>query len=241
MSKFNKTDYDNLRMLVKTIIDGEIIVHKEPIDIAAHTDIGHYRIFLLAEKVDENKYRINNFFESESKMYYAYEKDDNQKYLTSMFTVAFLMNDFYRFSNVNYALIIQSYESMLDKNPNIFERANWDMLFALKGYDKQEKKSERLYNAITMLNNWLVEKSPDFHNIHIINKYQIIKRKRALEKSEKKELISMLECTDIEAMAKVGINLLLENKSMAELQFEELNPIEQKFFMEQPIYHFMTI
>ena len=239
LSNMTQTDYNNLKMLVDSIIDEKIIEHIGPIDVISHTDIGKYRILLFTEEVGENRYKISNFFETESKMVYAYEKQDNKKYMTSMFTAAFIMNDFYKFSNVNYNLLISSYENMVDKNPDIFERANWDMLLALNAYDKQKEKSEKLYDGILKLNNWLLEKDKKNKNIHIINKFQIVKRKRDLEKSEKKELSSLLDSSNLQLMTKLGINILLENKGTAENQFEKLSKAEQNFFKLQPIYYLM--
>ena len=61
---------------------------------------------------------------------------------------------------------------------------------------------------------------------------------RELTKEEKKELYRMLT-PEMSKDQQVAIQLLVDNKTAAEILFEELTETEQKFFKSLPIYHFM--
>ena len=121
-----------------------------------------------------------NFFESEDKLCFAYEDEKGRKLMTSMFSIAFGLSDFAKFSNVDYSKLIPSYEAAILHNPAIIGRANNDMLMAIKAYDLKKPKDSDLYDAITALSNWIIGKSEENSPIHIINKYGTVANIRGL-------------------------------------------------------------
>lgn len=110
------------------------------------------------------------------------------------------------------------------------------MLMALKAYDSMQKKDDKMYNAILSLNSWIIEKSLITNKpLHIVNKYQIIKRKRPLTKDEAQELCNILLLPNLGAEMKTAIHLLLDNKTMANMCYEEMNAEQQVLFDSFPI------
>ena len=153
------------------------------------------------------------FFEASEKNDFAYLDGNGERLKTSMFSVVFNHPGFEYFSNVDYSNIIATYEDAFQYNPRVCECANNDMLMALKAYDSKEEQDENLYNAIVALNDWLIERNSKYESIHLVNKYQIIRRKRTLTKEEKNDLLNMLSDEGIGAAMKTAIHLLLGNKN----------------------------
>ena len=121
---------------------------------------------LFAQKEDNGKYRIYNFFDSEKEILFAYD-DGGKKLATSMFTFVFCKSDFTTYNNMDYSKLLPSYEGAAKYNPYITDRANNDMLMALKGYDQMDKKDDRLYQAILSLSDLNIKYSQDKLPIHI--------------------------------------------------------------------------
>ena len=61
-----------------------------------------------------------------------------------------------------------------------------------------------------------------------------------MTKEEKNDLLNMLSDEGIGAAMKTAIHLLLGNKTMADLSYEEMDTTQQKIFDEQPISRFMN-
>lgn len=95
--------------------------------------------------------------------------------------------------------------------------------------------------AAADLCHWLIENDPniDFHLIHLVNKYQIIKRQRPLNEAESQELDTHLQSDETTKILKAGICLLLERKALFEDLFNSLKENEQTEMKNYPIWKFM--
>lgn len=235
IGKFSKLDKDNLSMLMGAILDSKPISDPNEIDVVAHIHIGKYKIFLLVEKNEDNTYTISDFFDGADRMCFAYEEGNEQRLMTSMFTVFFNNPGFEYFANVDYSKMLPSYEEALRYNPFLCARANNDMLMALKAYDSMPEKDDKLYNAILSLNDWITERSSKDETIHVVNKYQILKRKRDLTKDEKKVLCNILMTPNLGCDTRTAIHLLLDNDTQAEMCYDEMDANQQAFFDSLPI------
>lgn len=91
--------------------------------------------------------------------------------------------------NINYDDIVPSAEKVCSKDSFCYQMANYDVLSLIKASDNifssDEDKSQKLLGAAADLCQWLIENDPniDFHLIHLVNKYQIIKRQRPLNEA----------------------------------------------------------
>ena len=236
IGRFSEVDIGNLTILIDAILDSKPISNQQDLNTVACMDIDKYKILLLTEKNKDGTYTISDFFGAADKMYWAYKEGDEEMLKTSMFTVVFNHPDFKYFSNVDYSKMLLSYEEAVSHNPSLPKRANDDMLMALKAYDSIPKKDDKMYNAILSLNSWIIEKSLITNKpLHIVNKYQIIKRKRSLTKDEAQELCNILLLPNLGADMKTAIHLLLDNKTMANISYEEMNAEQQDLFDSFPI------
>lgn len=238
---FTDTDFKHIDYLVKSIVDKQPVKQHQTAVITA--SISKYEVLLLSFEQKDGKCIIKEFFEGAKDLPFSYKDNEHGKefLITSPYTVIFNRTDYDKFCNIDYSELIPSYEEAAKHNPYITERANKDMLMALMRYDVSEQKDECLYEAIVTLNDWIIRRSMDNKVIHLINKYQIIKRKRELtqeEKSKLRELPNRFNSKGNDVMT--AVSLLLDNKADAEYYYGNMSKKEQKFFDSLPIHYFMT-
>ena len=185
------------------------------------------------------KYKIQEFFQGIDKLVFAYESSNGNKLATSPFTFIFQRNDFTKISNIDYSKLIPSYEFAALYNSDIFNRATNDMLKALIAYDAQVQKDFKLLKSMEDLSNWILNNASNHKISHIINKFQIIKRRRNFTTDEKEELMEVLNLPGINIDEQTAIHLLLDNKTMAECYFKKMETVQQNFFKSLPISFFM--
>jgi hypothetical protein len=127
-----------------------------------------------------------------------------------------------------------------DRDVNIFEAANYDLLNLLFAYDKHTDHPIEILNTAKEIASWLLNESAD--NLHaeikMINYLQTIKRERELSAEENKRLYEITENENSSLMFKLGANLLLENHKVARIQFEQLCEQDKEAFRSFPIYKF---
>lgn len=239
---FTDEDFEHIDYLVKAIVDKQPVAQHQA--TVTTVSISKYEALLLSYKQKDGKFIIKEFFDGAKDLAFSYKDNEHDKefLMTSPYTVIFNRTDCDKLSNVDYSGMISSYEEAAKHNPYITDRANKDMLMALMRYDESSKKDERLYDAIVILNDWLIRKSMDGDEvIHLINKYQIIKRKRALTKEEKiklRELPNKFNAKRNDMMT--AVSLLIDNKSDAEFYYDKMSKQERTFFDSLPIHYFMT-
>ena len=205
-------------------------------------EIGDLKI-LLWEAVDEKgNSRFGDFFDGQ--VLVEYESQDGKKYPISPFSC--LQNDdlWSRCDNIPFDQQIDSYEKLIGKNPHIYEMANFDLLYMLESYDKLDendalRKSELLKYA-KKLSVWLLEKvkSEPLGTMHFLNYCQVLKRADQMKEKEITILNSVLLDNKIQPIIKVGIALVIGNKTEFDkwrslCKKEELDNIKQF-----PIWHF---
>lgn len=116
---------------------------------------------------------------------------------------------------------------------------NLSLLFAnlLSAYDSVGRKI--YYKLSTLINDKLLQVSPN-NEFWIINKYQLIKRKRELLESELQEIENIASRTDSD-LSKCGAAILLENKRQAGNLIDALPEEEKKDFIGFPIYNLLKL
>ena len=85
----------------------------------------------------------------------------------------------------------------------------------------------------------IIKKQKD-NNIYIINKYQILRRKRKLTDKEKNELKNIYDSDD-NIMVKVSCSILIGNSYDFKFNFEKLNEKEKEEFQKYPIYNLLNL
>lgn len=239
IKKFTKLDYSNINYISRAVLDDELLYHKTPVDAVSTIEIGKYKFLLYCQEKRKNYYRIIDYFRCTEELKIAYDDDNNKlkNLVTSIYSLALCRADLATISNIDFNNLVPSYVSIIPRNNKVHERANTDLLSALNVYDRMEQKNDKLYYALLELCDWIV--SRDSNIIYLINKFQIIKRKRELTKEESNLLISKMPI-DNKLGTQTAIHLLLNNKAMAEYTFGTMKESEKEFFKSLPIYFFMN-
>lgn len=76
------------------------------------------------------------------------------------------------------------------------------------------------------------------HNVKLLNKLQLIKRKRVFTYEERQLLLNMEENSPESDDIRVGIYLLLDDHERAERYYQKLDEKTKTAFMQYPIYKF---
>lgn len=238
MSSLSDEHLSRVRTLSNCLLDGALFKHPAKESTFLEVSLGDKNFLLFMAKQKSGKLRLMTANQFDHGHFITYEADNGQQYPTSVFTLLLNKLDFTRFVNIDYKSITYSYEELLDHNPEIFARANNDILSGLMEYDKMEIKDSALIQGMQTLCEWIIDKSEENNPIYEINRNQILKRQRELSKKEKHKLCRMLQ-TNIPKDQQIAIHLLLDNHTHAEMLFEEMPEAQQKFFRSLPIYHFM--
>ena len=225
----------NIEILIKAFVDKKEItnIDKTPTSVL-DIKLSNITLKLIVKKKRNGSHLIEDFFNSEINVLYKVENEDYQA--TSPYS-ALSKDDYLVISNINYNKILESYKKVAIQNPNVFERANADLLQMLLAFD--EKPKLELLNAAKDLAGWLfTNKKNKRKNILWLNYLQVIKRGRPFIDKEEKQLCEIAEDSNASEQEKIGAYLLLGNQIAAEIHFEKLEPKEQTFFKSLPIYKF---
>lgn len=144
--------------------------------------------------------------------------------------------DFLDAANIDYTKIVDD----LDQNDStlfVTDQVILFMLEMLKAYDEQSKKDDELLQTAEKYCEWLIKAAGETNEIMILNRLQIIKRKREFEAGEI-DILNGLRKNSTMLPVKCGANILLGRMESAQDCFDEMTPIEQKAFIEYPICHF---
>ena len=146
------------------------------------------------------------------------------------------VDDYIKLSNINYEMMLSSYQRVLETSNLCYSQVNQDVLNLIMAYDKTDNPEQ--IKAAKELIEWLFTKSTGFsQEILIVNSLQIYKRERDLFAEEKEKLIEIgAENTDLNV--KVAAYLLLDNQDMAKYYFKKLECEKQNTFKMWPIYRF---
>lgn len=135
---------------------------------------------------------------------------------------------------------IQTIEKSIKKiyMPELSEYYNSFLLEVLKAYD--ETKETKWLKLAEMIITLIISKEKENNNIYIINKYQILRRKRKLTDKEKNELKNIYDSDD-NIMVKVSCSILIGNSYDFKFNFEKLNEKEKEEFQKYPIYNLLNL
>ena len=98
-----------------------------------------------------------------------------------------------------------------------------------------DTKNEKYYNVALLIIEKLIELDND-NSAAIINRMQLIYRKRTLSEEEMEKLESIEEQ---DHLTKCAVNILLDNKRIAKKYLEKLSEEEINKFKQNPIYNLL--
>ena len=207
-------------------------------------DIGNLQL-LLWESVDEEG---NSFFGDffDGRIFIEYKFEAGKKYESSPFS--YLQNDnlWSRCDNIPFDRQIELYCNLMDKNPHIYDMANFDLLAMLKAYDAMDEANDIKRHNILLyaekLSEWLrdSEKASDKKVMHFVNMCQILKRQDKLTEECIDELHNLLSDETVDTIMKVGISLILGEKETFEHWVASCKDVEVENMKCYPIWKFYT-
>ena len=219
---------NNLRMIINAIHYNRLATFKEKeIPPVCHFDIGNLRILLHLSKVNDQEYKVDDFFNIKLHCYY----DDKGEYMTSPYCIL-CAQDYIKASNLVIEKVIEDFKNY--DNEVHLERLVLCVLELIKAYDLDNTKSEFLNYAIDLCQ-WLKEKNPE-NIIHTINEYQCYLRQRKLSTDELNVLSEIAIDNTDNNMILAGVNTLMGNKTLALKYVNKLCEEEKKEYLSYPIY-----
>jgi len=200
--------------------------------------LANLTILIWADRLKENKnaFRLQSYF-SEHKIALFEGRDKKGKRPYPITHYALLKkNDFLDGVNIDYGRIVDDL-SQNDTASIVTEQIILFMLEMLKAYDEQKTKDDDLLKTAEAYCDWLTENAEDSADIMVLNRLQIIRRRRELGEDEIQQLNELRKNSD-DLSVKCGANILLGRMESAQDCFDEMEYKEKGCFIEYPICHF---
>ena len=190
-------------------------------------------IFVLLIKEKEGLIKDYNYFEEIKESFECILEDKLYKFSPY---ITLKKEELIKALNMNTRTIEKSIKKIY--TPELSEYYNSFLLEVLKAYD--ETKETKWLKLAEMIITLIISKEKGNNNIYIINKYQILKRKRKLIDKEKNELKAIYDLDD-NIMIKVSCAILIDNSYDFKFNFEKLNKKEKEEFQKYPIYNLLNL
>lgn len=203
--------------------------------------IANLNLLLLAYRAESGKYILKTFFDKSLGIKASYKYPDGvyEESIYGVFDRQMILDCY----NFPYADIIPSYEAVRDINPHTCERMNLLMLEMLSAYDMmtidKSPRKEILLKTVIDMSDWLLaHDDKNNETLHLVNKYQILKRQEKLTNIEVKILKRLQLENTANPFFVCGIALLLDDLDSFDFYWEKLSFEEQAHFKSFPIWIF---
>ncbi len=222
-------DLNNLTKLIK-LNDGILIENIKDSNLY-YIEISTLCIAFLIIVDKNNKVNLYNYFSDLSDKMKVFYYDKNGKEMTISPYINLTLENLITLSNINIDIMKKSLDAV-EYTEETCSRYNLWLLELIKAYDKTKEQKWLEFAE------FLIDKILTFSHsaLYIINKLQIIKRTRKLNREEKNRLYEMKE-KENDNMIQCGIAILLDNLSDFERFFDKLENKEE--FKNFPIYNLM--
>lgn len=240
MSMVKKKDEKTIDIIIDTVGEGNELSLKNATIGINNIHLGNLNLWLLVYKSENGKYAVKDFFDHSIgyKAVYKYPEGTLNESIYSWFDREKLLEC----DNFPYSDVIPSYEAFKNENPHIYERGNFFLLELIAAYDRttDEVKKAVMYKAALEINEWLNNNdAPESKTVHLLNRYQIIKRSPGLNEEQKAELKKIQMENAGDAQIAYGASLLLGDKPAIDYHWKRIDKKTQKAYKERmPIYKF---
>lgn len=190
-------------------------------------------IFVLLIKEKEGLIKDYNYFEEIKESFECILEDKLYKFSPY---ITLKKEELIKALNMNTRTIEKSIKKIY--TPELSEYYNSFLLEVLKAYD--ETKETKWLKLAEMIITLIISKEKENNNIYIINKYQILKRKRKLTDKEKNKLKAIYDSDD-NIMIKASCAILIGNSYDFKFNFEKLNKKGKEEFQKYPIYNLFNL
>lgn len=196
--------------------------------------IANIIVHIWAVRQKDGLYSLSSFFEDHPIA--VFDASDSELIHPIPATQYILLKekDFTHSSNIDFDKIMEGISNSSDSKP-VVDSILLLFLRMLKGYDMQIVKDPRLLELAENTCQWIENHncSADADNM-LLNKLQIVKRKRKLDTDEIIMLADLAKA-DKHAAVRCGAYLLLDDNEKAQKCFNELNKQFQEEFLSYPI------
>lgn len=231
LDELTEKDLKNLDRFMK-LKDGILIDDIKDSNVY-YIDIANVRIAFLITIDEKKNVNIYNYFSNLSDKMKVFYFDKNKQEVAISPYINLISKNLTTFSNVNIEIMKKSFDHE-PYSEETCERYNLWLLELIKAYD--ESRDKRWIEFAEFLNNKILNNNKN--NTYIINKLQIIKRKRELLPEEKDILYEIKE-EDNDRMIQCAVAILLDNKSDYERSYSKLSETEKEQFVNFPIYNLL--
>lgn len=229
----NLTDKDNisLAILINTMLYNELLSGEiQDLPIVGNMKVGNLNIALVCIKMEDEKYRLYNYFDKTNPLKIFHEDDLNGFPMSPY--IGMKKAEIIMYSNISCENIYQSIVETQGDN-NYFFALNHFILELIDAYDESGKIE--IYELALKILDWMIEKQLGADNIYLINKFQLLKRRRELS-MEEIEILLQFKNEETDLMMLTAICILMDNLTEAKLYYMRLEEDMQESFKELPIY-----
>ncbi len=235
LDELSPVERQNLGALYRGIVLKEPLNLNDGMEKRVRFSIGPLVLYVIFEATGSGTYYVRDFFMDSEACGIMEEEDTITK--TSRFSLP-SVEQFAEASNFDYSTMIDSYEQLVKEDERIAEFAHNDMIKLLLAFDKTGGEKTKLLDAAEALNNWFIVthrfcESP----LNVVNRLQILKRRRNLTEEENGILFEILD-SEVTEDYKTACMLLLDNQKGADYHFKKIPDESKAFFKSLPIYHF---
>ena len=234
----SEQDKNNLRNFTNAVVYGRSIgfPNSEGDVIYGRYKISNLVLLLWGTRDSDKGYKLKSFFSDCSiTLFNADDKNKERPYHITHY-VLLKKNDILEAANVDYKKILEGLDHS-DTSPVVTERINSFMLEMLKAYDEQKEKDEELLSTAEKYSDWLIKNSNTSNDMLVLNRLQIVKRKREFSVDELTSLQDLRK-SDRSLPVRCAANLLLGKNASAQDCFDEMDNQVKDRFIELPICNF---
>ncbi len=223
--------------IVSCILYGHAIYIDEVFSQTGKIKIGNISLYVDVKEAEGKKYIVSDYFASSEPRNISLLSGND--ILSSPF-LPLCKNDFFEISNINYGIIVESFEKCLGSDPNALTHAHKFLIEMLKAYDSMEDKKHVILKSCKELAKWLLDndREENFLEIHQIDLLQITKRERSLNEQELEIVYNILDSQN-DNLFKFVCYVLLDDVNSAKRYYRQLESDTQINLKNYPIYYFM--
>lgn len=243
IQQLSDAEINRIKTLIAGFLYGKIVIGKNrrKEDHLEWISFSNIRVLVFARYLSDNRYRLENIFNTLS----AFYKDVDGK-LKSATVYSKVIGEDILASNVDWSNLLKSYQDALVRNPDFYERANWDVLWLLNLYDKHNRQS--IISAAEELLSWIMrtDNKTTWNNVWRYNLIQIKLRKGdSLESSDREWLLDQEESVpsnneiddSLKKQMLFSIQVLFSDTFKAKRIFERMTSDEKEFVSGLPIFN----
>lgn len=197
-------------------------------------NIANLSILVWAQRHEDGLYSIESFFNMHP-IVFSYDDESKVEHIPTSQFLLLNKENFIHSSNMDYQKVYDSLSQA--QRVELFWGSTTQLLLEmLKAYDAMQEKEPGLLTLAERVCELIAEnENSEEVPIMLLNRLQIIKRKRVLSLEEIAQLMSLKNTSDTDKI-QCAANILLEKFDDAHKCFERLPEEERRAFMEYPIY-----